>query len=526
VNGIVDSSRNKLSAVHYSGNMWRVMPLLLLLLSLVTGLSSASSQSFWIDEANSALKAVQPTWHGFLNLMAVERGSDLQMPGYMVALWGWSKILSFSEYGLRSLNILFFLGAQAAFCFSLRASAKERSFVLLAVMVSPFLWSYLDEARPYIMQFCGATLMVVVIWNSTFIPRSNALVADLGVFCLGAIILCASSLLGVIHALFFGLLLLAALALNKRLLDLLRTRSAQVIIAATALVLAGMGAYYFWTLTLGAKASAVGQTSLATLLFAVYELMGFGGLGPGRLELREIGPRSLIPYTGLLALGFLPYLLAGLWLAIERPAVHRSKRIPSLVIGLALAGAFLAIAAVGFLGDFRVVGRHFMPLAPFLLMILGLVWARMWNAWFWRLAVVASLLIFFCSSLNQRFASRFAKDDYRSAAAVAHDAGLAKAVVWWAADPAAANFYGVFPSVGTPAPSDLQNSSPATSSVYFANNRSAEYLSGLPKADVAILSKVDIYDPNGTLRAWMTANGFAVTRTFPAFTIWEKEVKR
>jgi hypothetical protein len=501
------SEQKKTQISHF---MRAEMPLSIFIISIALALLAVSSQSLWIDEANSGFKAIQPNWHSFLDLMSIERSSDIQMPGYMLALWAWAKIIGISEYGLRALNILFFLGAQAAFCFALRASAKARTFVLLAVVSSPFLCAYLDEARPYIMQFCGATLMAVAVWNTIFFSRRDAAAADLVIFCLGAVILCASSLLGVVHSLFFGLLLLTGLIMNRQLKEFFSTHVVWVIIAVTGLIMAGMGAYYFWTLTLGAKASPVGQTSIATLIFAIYELLGFSGFGPGRLGLREGGPRSLTPYIAFLILGLIPYLLAGLWFAKNRLQVPRSKRIPALAIGFFLAAAFVTVAAVGLLGHFRVVGRHFMPIAPFFFIFLGLAWSKMWDSGKWRLAVFVSILVFFGGSISQRLAYRFAKDDYRSAAAETHLASSKRGVVWWAADKESANYYGVFPVHAG-----------EQGSVFFANSRDADYLARLPVPDIVLLSKEDIYDRLGALRIYLTEHEYKITRTFPAFTVWE-----
>ena len=77
-------------------------------IALLVGFLAIRSDSFWIDEANSAVKATQPDFGSFAAKMKADRGSDLQMPGYMLALWSWEKVFGCSEMALRSLNILFF----------------------------------------------------------------------------------------------------------------------------------------------------------------------------------------------------------------------------------------------------------------------------------------------------------------------------------------------------------------------------------------------------------------------------------
>jgi len=125
------------------------------LISAALGFVAVSSQSLWIDEANSAVKALQPSWDDFWRVMVKEKGSDIQMPGYMITLRLWARNVSNTEFGLRSFNILWLLGAQAAFCFALRTRSSLRAWTIAAASVSPFLWAYMDEARPSALQFCG-----------------------------------------------------------------------------------------------------------------------------------------------------------------------------------------------------------------------------------------------------------------------------------------------------------------------------------------------------------------------------------
>ena len=41
--------------------------------------------------------------------MGSDRGSDLQMPLYMLMLWGWEKIFGRPEFALRAMNIPLFV---------------------------------------------------------------------------------------------------------------------------------------------------------------------------------------------------------------------------------------------------------------------------------------------------------------------------------------------------------------------------------------------------------------------------------
>ena len=189
---------------------------------------------------------------------------------------------------------------------------------------------------------------------------------------------------------------------------------------------------------------------------------------------------------------------------------------------------------LGVAADFRVIGRHLMPLLPFLLLGMAGLASVLWSLGGRRGIVSAVLIAGLFSCISLRLSPRFAKDDYRSAAAAVRSAVSDGATVWWAADMAGANYYGVFPAENsvktngwkgairrvTPYP-DFQ---PA--SAIFIMNASLEELASLPKPDVIILSKADIYDGAGALREWMGINGFYISRFLPAFTVWKLDIEK
>ena len=79
--------------------------LLLVLGALVIGALALTNQSLWIDEGNSAAKALQPSLARWWTTLVAEKGSDLQMPFYMFYLWAWCKAFGTSEIALRSANV-------------------------------------------------------------------------------------------------------------------------------------------------------------------------------------------------------------------------------------------------------------------------------------------------------------------------------------------------------------------------------------------------------------------------------------
>jgi len=353
------------------------------------------------------------------------------------------------------------------------------------------------------------------------------------------VILCASSLLGVIHTALFGLLLLAVLVSRKLILETIRSPRLWIVVGITAAAMAVLGCYYAWTLSLGARASDAPRTSLPSLAFAVSEILGFGGFGPGRPELRESGLAALRPYAGFLAISAIPYLLAaGFWSASRR-TTNRSDRILAAVWMVFVLGAFIVIAGVGWFSRFRVIGRHFMPLAPFVFIVLGLIYSGMWEKrWLlWRAVTVISLLVSLAGSLNQRFSPRFLKDDCRSASRVAAAAQSAGKIVWWVADHSDAAYYGLASYGNRDQPRETQapgevgprggdvrkrkgNFDPISPSFVLVTDDEPAALAALPPPAIVIISKPDIYDHEDRIRQWALGMGLAAREKLPAFWIF------
>jgi len=549
----------------------------LIIISAGIALFSVSSQSLWIDEANSAVKAVQPTWGSFVQAMRSERGSDLQMPLYMGALWGWDKMAGSSEYALRAMNIPLFIAAIATALWGLSTPVGIRAWFCLFAVCSPMVWTYLDEARPYILQFFCSTLVMVGLVNLGSEQGRPGLRQAALVFA-GIVLLCGSSLLGVIYSFFFGLAFLAIWLGRESFPASLRRPGLWILVLPAAVVLAGLATYYFWTLQVGARASGVGKTNAMSMAFCAYELLGFTGAGPGRAALRENPIGALRPfifpialYGGILAVflvASLKYLraffsraaiLPGIpirsdtpkpasalllegrppcrpWIETDRtePVPPNASRLAPRFLTLAVLASAVTVIGLGVAADFRVIGRHLMPLLPFLLLGMAGLASVLWSGGGRRGIVAAVLLAGLFSCISLRLSPRFAKDDYRSAAAVVRSAVSVGSTVWWAADMAGANYYGVFPAENSVKTDGWKSSmrritrdpDSQPASAIFIMNATPEELASLPKPDVIILSKADIYDGAGALREWMEINGFCISKFFPAFTVWKLGSKK
>jgi hypothetical protein len=506
---------------------------LALFLSLLLALIAVSEKSFWIDEAQTAIFAMSDTFSELQQVLETDKGSTVQMPLYIVSLWAWEKLFGYSEFSLRAFNLPFLVIALLVAAKYIELPCRDRLFFLLFAFSSPFLWAYLDEVRPYILQFLGSLLVIASLWNAAtpFGAQSATRLPlqDLLLFSVGAIILCGSSLIGVIYAFFFGLSFLVAW-LRRELISAIFKRSDFWIVAGfSTLFLLSLGAYYLWTLQMGAKASSVGKTNLLSIGFAIYEFLGFSGLGPGRAELREnpLGAmKAYFPSLAAFAATCAAFFLVGLRNLLKKKQNSCNCGLyctfPVILLTATVIVSAASVIALGMLGQFRIVGRHFMPLFPFFLLSLSVIAAALWESKkMWQRGVIALLLIAsLASSLSLRFTSTHAKDDYRSAAAEACAVLDQGGVVWWAADAAGAKYYGLPPMLrGVPAAWPANDAA----RIVIVSNLPALELEKMPPPSLIILSKTDIYDNTGSITRYIEKNGFTLERNaFPAFSLARK----
>lgn len=476
-------------------------------LSLAAGWLAISHQSLWIDEANSALKAMQPSLSGWWQVLVAEKGSDLQMPLYMLWLWAWEKIAGHSEFALRAANLPWLLLAHWALYRA--ASVRRAPFLplLLVASLNPFLWFYLDEARPYVMQYAAAWMISAFLFRTAVEDRRGTDPGEFSFFAIGLVVLCGSSLLGVIWAAFAGAAWLYLI--RNRLRLLLRTPLCMQWVAM-GLCLSLLGIYYAWTLKAGARASNAVGTGLLNIGFIGYELLGAAGLGPGRIQLREDGLGAVSKFgVGLIPLGLGALVLTvlfGFGLVCAWRLCSRREIMAGALYAIPPA---LLLFALGSVQHFRVLGRHFMPVAPVILGVFFLGLSRMTPRPA-RMGWSALAAVWLASSLSLRFCERHRKDDYREAARIARAALEEGHSVWWFADPAAAKYYRL----------PLGDSSRSASVPSAAQIATPQKQSSVP--DLVVLSKPDLYDSAGEISAFLREHRFQDVRDLPAFTIWRK----
>ena len=487
--------------------------------AIVVGFIAITSQSLWIDEANSAVKAMAPDITAFFGAMRDERGSDLQMPLYMLMLWVWEKIFGHSEFALRALNIPLFALALVFAATFWRTTANNRIFFVIFACSSAFLWAYLDEARPYILQFLGATGCAIPLANLAAASEPPE-TSDITLFAVGVLLLCGSSLFGVISSLWLCLAFLILAVESQRLPDFLARKDLRVAVSLSLPTLLLLGAYYWWTLSIGAKASSVGKTGLLNVAHAVYELAGMAGLGPGRGDLRA-SPGAIVPFIPILTLYVCAMTLlisGGIFTEYRRGGIYQKRRL-WLIFCIIPTVVTLSTFAVGLFGEFRVVGRHLMPMLPFLFVLLSVTTGTLWMGALrtaGRTITGLAILAMISSAVGYRILERHAKDGYRTAAALARQTIGDGGVVWWAADRSGAQYYGLGAIIQDA--NDFERTQEGDA--FMVNSRDANYLARLPAPSLVVLSKEDVYDRHGALRTYFLQNNFSPSNVFSAFTVW------
>jgi hypothetical protein len=331
-----------------------------------------------------------------------------------------------------------------------------------------------------------------------------------GGFCLGLFLLSGSSLLGIIWS-------ASALACAVVVLGWPGAwgifRRHVMMFTITAISLLALASFYIWSVEQGVRPST-GPTGVNNVLFIAYEMFGLTGLGPGRLDIRNEGVVSFLPFVVPLALYSL--VTAAVLVAGGHQVLQRVRRRVWLGVAIVLGSASVLLLAAGVIKHFRVLGRHFTPLVPVLLMLIGAGLYSLWTKAGWRRWVaVVFLLSSLASALSLRLAPRYAKDDYREAAIVARAAVARGERVWWSADGKSGQYYGV--------PLSERNTLATRGQVFLTCYMTEQLLSHQPAPDLVIVSKPDHYDDQGIIHRYLEREHYRVVRTLPAFTFWRRD---
>jgi hypothetical protein len=485
----------------------------------MVGAFAISSQSYWIDEATSLIVAMASTPAEAWKYAQAVGGSTIQMPLYHTYLYGWHKVFGGGEWAMRASNLPWFVLGQLAFLVLLREKPRLALFAALLTAVSPTVWMYLDEARPYLMQYSAACWLSAAIVRFSLAQTQQPLGRSLPVtaaLAAATIVLFGSSLLGVVWTAGFLSALFWLYATrpdsSKPTGSARTTQNAWifVVLVAAAILLI---AYYVWTWSAAGRGYHLAGASLISIPYIGYEFLGFSGYGPGKLQLRSSISEPLAQsFPALIPLAIVIGALA-LFLVMQ-PGVRTLSRRSIVAWSLALAFPSVIILATLFLSSYRPLPRHFIPTLPAVILLLAALMdtglAR--KNFVWRIVAVLLPALWLGSALSLRLRGVHAKDDYRTAARIAAAALAENKEVWWAADAAAAYIYLT--------PVALEEV-PGRAWAMQAPSWDAIRFKFPPR--VIVISKPDIYDPHGVVARYAAENHFVLARQLQAFTIFARE---
>ncbi len=407
-----------------SSPLRRVLPAIFAgLMALAVGAAFISRQSFWMDEAGPAFKALLPSVKDWWFMTLRLGGSDTQMPAYMFLLWVWEKIAGPGEFVMRAINLPWLVVAVLAL--------RRVKWWPLVCLTSPFVLYYVGELRPYAMQIAAGSLAAAGLMRAATTPEEKPL-AGLHLIAAASLLLSISSLTAAVWAagLWLGVFIMKP--------DWLRRGVFWIQISPWAICAMATAGFYIWTLMQGYQAAGLESGSILSVFFGFYEMIGLLGLGPGKDELRG-SVKSVLP--------FLPVLLPALaviftaWLLGVCTWLKTTPRRTVVAVACMVIVPVLLLTVVGLMKDFRVLGRHLSPAIPAVLLPIAL--ALEGNCWGirGRTIALAAIAAGFCSALGIRLAERHERDDFRQASAIALEHLAKGETVWWQADMNAMRYY-------------------------------------------------------------------------------------
>ena len=469
-------------------------------IAIALGALVISTQSFWMDEAITGIMALQPTPAAWWNAMRLCPDANQQMPGYMAYMWVWAKIFGGSEWFFRAANLPWL-------ALGLLAIPRRQTLFKAIFLASPFIWFYLDQARPYAMQFSAGLLLFGCAGRlQSAVPADEKKLA--AAYAFGLVLLAGSTILGMIWA---GAYLAATILFwgHEKSVRLLRENRSTAL--GAGIFLAAFASYYLWRVLCGNRC-AQRETGADTAAFVIYELLGFTGLGPGQVAYRSQGLRAFLPFVPWLAL-YAVTTATVIWFGAKKMLQALPRRV-WLGVMIAFAAVVLILIPVAVLNHVRLMGRYFAPLVPLLLLLLATGFGELWlRGKIWRILAVVFISLQLASAVSLRFCDRHAKEDYREAAAAARKALALGQRVWWCADVNGGAIYQV--------PLTPIGSLPVTNQAWLAFVFPEAVITNQPLPDLVVLSRPLNYDPNGYVRAMLDRQHYQVSSTLQAFTLWQ-----
>lgn len=493
------------------------------IVSVLVTILSITNQSIWIDEGVTVWLASYPTFGELLFHQLSNTAGETQnhLPFYIWYMWGWVKIFGISELSLRLAN--------APFLILLISTIRWGCKVLYngdwnwsIMLICPFIWFYMNEARPYVAVMAFSSLAFICFFVYLFKQSEKIRIIPwlslIGIFF-------ASGMVS-FNILLVPLFLVAMLIQYKFNSDkwkiFLKDWLRPILILMPLFIL--LGAWFAWAVikqpsgdVIGTNLKYIKNPGILNILFSMYEFFGFQGLGPPRNLMRSNPTLStFLTYAFPLSIGIIGWISISI-LLIKNLYHGLSRRL--VVLMTVFYSGIILILLVCYVFHFRFWGRHLAMLYPiFLLIIIGFMndyssmYKKMFNK---RLTLCLLIVIWSLSSLRLAYMSEYKKDEYRSAVSCAINAAGNTGNILWAANRACGQYYGL--SFVDEMPSERlyrekrsfrANVSPnAIQAVDLTAGELHNLFKHLNNPVIIVISKPDLHDKSGTLiRAVNTGN--------------------
>lgn len=482
-------------------------------------LGAIKPESLWIDEGDTACYAIQPDFHAWKTHLLTDTNADCQFPLYMVLVWLWAKLFGSGEYALRALNAVFAM--LAIFAFAVMGRQLKLRWLWAMLLVQPFFWFYLNEARPYMLQIASGSVLLAGL---VLLCEGGRKSLGWGLFFVGTILLYYSTLVSFVT---LGAFFTAVLYLIWRKQLTLPPRWV-AFTALLGLILAPGAIYYIQTVLRGAGGARIWSVSPLNFAWIYYEMTGGVGLGPPVWRIREVA-REVIQ-SGISIGGVLPFVLPAVlgasvatvmvsyFLRIRNPSRREFSAFLLLFVFLTTIAAF-AILSVLLHKAFW--ARHLAPIFPVYALLLYVSLRDLWKRDHPRLLLSRALAAFawailLASSIALLFSGVHAKDDYRSAARAALTELRKGGEVWWAGSWHCGAYYGL----------PIADGASTSPRLKLFQSPVQEVLTGTEIPNLILISRQDIYDEKNTLIAFAEKNGFArSSHPIHLISVWEKSGK-
>lgn len=371
-----------------------------LLSAALIGVLALSGQSLWIDELGTWRLTRADGWGAWLEQLLNWRNSDAQIPLYHAWIKLWVSLLGDREWVMRASNLPWLAAAFYAYWRAPvnRAAMPWVRWAGILCALHPLTWYYTNELRPYVVLLAAAAwagVGLIGIWQESETPRDARLARHF--LIAGSALLAAMSAIGAIWTLAF---VVSAVALSRSKGRFLGLESGHAwTLVAAMLVVVPVFAQYVHSFMSGVTATALHDHKLVNFAFAFYELLGLGGVGPGRDDLRVAAGAARRAHGPYLAVA--TAVLTGTFALGLRVLWRRDDRRTSAVVLASSLLPVLVLLGLAELKHWRVVGRHMVPLLFFICVVWAAAVHSLWHrgGWMSRACVGLTVGVLLASAL-------------------------------------------------------------------------------------------------------------------------------